>query len=77
MKKRPKQAIADRVIENMEEGLIYLIGPGTTTRAIMEKLGLKNTLLGVDVVRNKKLLFKDVNAAELLRLTDEKEPESS
>ena len=65
-----RHAIADRVVENMEEGLLYLIGPGTTTRAIMEKLGLKHTLLGVDVVRSKKLLFKDANAAELLRLTD-------
>lgn len=65
-----RQAIAEQVVDRMEDDLLYLIGPGTTTRAVMEKLGLKNTLLGIDVVRNKNLVLNDANATELLRLTD-------
>jgi predicted polyphosphate/ATP-dependent NAD kinase len=66
------QAIADRIIENMETDWFYIIGPGTTTRAIMEKLGLKNTLLGVDVIKNRQIISIDVNANELFNLTDGK-----
>jgi predicted polyphosphate/ATP-dependent NAD kinase len=46
----------------------YIIGPGTTTRSIMERLGLENTLLGVDVVRERKLVAKDVTEAALLEI---------
>jgi len=38
----------------------------------METLGLKSTLLGVDVVQNRKLISKDVNENELLHLIDGK-----
>lgn len=67
-----RQAIAARIIENMEKEWFYIVGPGTTTRAIMEKLGLKNTLLGVDVVKNRQIVSIDVNANELLHLIDGK-----
>ena len=66
------QVIADRIIENMETDWFYIVGPGTTTRAIMEKLGLKNTLLGVDVIKNRQIVSIDVNANELLHLIDGK-----
>ena len=66
------RAIADRIIESMEEDTFYIVGPGTTPRAIMETLGLKSTLLGVDLVQNRRLISKDVNANELLRLVDGK-----
>jgi predicted polyphosphate/ATP-dependent NAD kinase len=65
-----RRAIAERVIEDMQEDWLYLIGPGTTPRTIMEKLALKNTLLGIDVIRNKETLLKDANATELLQLLD-------
>jgi predicted polyphosphate/ATP-dependent NAD kinase len=65
------QAIAERIVEGMEEDCLYIVGPGTTTRAIMERLGLKNTLLGVDVVKEKKLLASDVTASQLLHLVKE------
>jgi predicted polyphosphate/ATP-dependent NAD kinase len=63
--------IADRIIEEMEPGMAYIIGPGTTTRPIMEKLGLAATLLGVDVVLNKRLLIADANEGQLLQLLDD------
>lgn len=61
-------AIALDVIDNMEEDVLYIIGPGSTTRPIMEKLELQYTLLGVDVVCNKKLIKLDVTEKELLEL---------
>ena len=60
--------IASEVIKDMDEETLYIIGPGTTTRVIMEDLGLENTLLGVDVVLNKKLIASDVNERGLLDL---------
>jgi predicted polyphosphate/ATP-dependent NAD kinase len=66
------QAIAERVVNDMGEDWLYIIGPGTTTRAVMERLGLPHTLLGVDVVERKKMVAKDVNEAQLLRLIDGK-----
>jgi predicted polyphosphate/ATP-dependent NAD kinase len=58
--------IASWIAESMEPGRLYLVGPGSTTAAIMEELGLDNTLLGVDVVRDRELLAADADEATLL-----------
>lgn len=58
--------IAQRIIDDMDRDNYYFVGPGTTTRLIMEKLGLEYSLLGVDVVQNKELKGKDVGEQELL-----------
>ena len=63
--------IAEDIVEKMEDGCLYIIGPGTTTRAITGELGLDKTLLGVDVVLDRELLAADVNEAQLLALLDE------
>lgn len=60
------EAIAHEVVQNMEDSCFYIIGPGTTTRAVMEKMNLKSTLLGVDIVKNKELIASDVNEAQLI-----------
>lgn len=57
--------IAAGVTEDMQPGVNYLVGPGTTTAAIMAALGLPNSLLGVDVVRDGELLAADADAATL------------
>jgi len=57
--------IAATLIENMEDDCLYIIGPGSTTRGLMDALGLENTLLGVDLVKNQQLLELDVMAAEI------------
>jgi predicted polyphosphate/ATP-dependent NAD kinase len=59
-------AIAEHIVEKMENDVIYIIGPGSTISSIMKKLGLDNTLLGVDLVQNGKLLGKDVNEQQIL-----------
>ena len=63
--------MAAEVIEKMAEDRLYIIGPGTTTRAIVEDLGFEKTLLGVDVLMNKRLVATDVGERELLGLIGE------
>jgi predicted polyphosphate/ATP-dependent NAD kinase len=61
-------AIAADVINNMAEDYLYIIGPGTTTKTVMDHLGLGNTLLGVDAVYNRELMGSDLNESQLLEL---------
>jgi len=60
------RAIGVEIVSSMEPGWCYFLGPGTTTRAVMQKLGLPKTLLGVDVVGDGCLLDEDVNERQLL-----------
>ena len=55
---------------NLEENVLYIMGPGSTVRGVMNKLELENTLLGVDLVYNNKLLDKDVNEEKILKHLD-------
>jgi len=60
--------IAWQVVEGMEDDRLYILGPGTTTRAITSALGLDKTLIGVDVLFRGQLLATDVNESQLLGL---------
>ena len=61
-----QQAIALDIADHMEEDVYYIIGPGTTTRAVMTTLGLPYTLLGVDIVLNKKVIKLDASERDIL-----------
>ncbi|NLC02693.1 MAG: ATP-NAD kinase family protein [Tissierellia bacterium] len=60
--------ISDRVLEEMQEDVFYIMGSGTSIRPIMDKLGLENTLLGIDIIKNKELVASDVNENDILRI---------
>lgn len=60
--------IAADVVEQMEDGVRYLMGSGSTVKAVMDELGLENTLLGVDVIEDGQLIASDCTASELLSL---------
>jgi predicted polyphosphate/ATP-dependent NAD kinase len=74
-------AIAEDIVERLESDCLHIIGPGTTTRAITDELGLAKTLLGVDVIRvaggdldtegRAALVLTDANESDLLRLLAE------
>lgn len=66
------QKIAAAVVERMEEDHHYILGPGTTVKAIGDILGIDKTLLGIDMVYQKKLIGKDLNETQLLDLIDGK-----
>jgi len=61
------------IIEEMKPELMYVIGPGTTTRTIADLLEEKKTLLGVDIFLNKKRVAADVNETQILELTEGRE----
>ena len=63
---RNQAAIAIYIIEEMKPDIIYIVGPGTTTRTIGDLLDAKKTLLGVDLFQNKKIIANDVNEKQIL-----------
>lgn len=56
--------IARRIDEHPED--LWVIGPGSTTAAVMAHLGLPNTLLGVDLLKGRQLLASDLDERSLL-----------
>jgi len=64
------QAIAAAVAEQMEPGRAYALGPGTTTRALAEHLGLPKTLVGVDLITREELLAADVGERQILAVQE-------
>ena len=66
--KASQMAIALDIVDNMQEDAFYIIGPGSTTKAVMDQLGLKKTLLGIDIVKNKKLIKGDCNEGDILAI---------
>jgi predicted polyphosphate/ATP-dependent NAD kinase len=65
-----KEEIAADVIEEMDPETLYLLGPGSTLKAITDKMGLSKTLLGVDAVRARELVGKDLNEKGILSLLE-------
>ena len=63
-----EEAIAAGVIEELSDDYAYIIGPGMTAKSVMRSLDLPYTLLGVDVVKSKRLLIRDANEKQLLDL---------
>ena len=61
-------ALAKHVVDNMIPDVFYILGPGTTVKAIGDLLGIDKTLLGVDLIRGGQLAGKDLNEQQLLGL---------
>ncbi|MEL0641094.1 ATP-NAD kinase family protein [Pseudoalteromonas aliena] len=61
--------IAAHVVSEMDEDTFYIMGSGSTVEAIMEEMGLENTLLGVDLIKDQTLVAQDLTAKQLLELT--------
>jgi len=62
------KAIAADLADEMDSETLYVLGPGSTISSVAEHLGLKKTLLGVDVVQGGKMMASDVNEEQLLKL---------
>jgi len=63
-----KREIAAFMVERMDDDTLYLLGPGTTLRAVTDALDLPKTLLGVDAVRDGTVLGEDLNEQAILEL---------
>jgi predicted polyphosphate/ATP-dependent NAD kinase len=67
-----QERIAKKIVEELEEGINYLIGPGTTTKAITDMLNQDKSVLGVDLLRNKNIITMDLNESDILNFITEK-----
>ncbi len=54
------------VAAEMEQGRLYLLGPGTTVARVGDALGLPASVLGVDGVLDGRLVARDAGETELL-----------
>ena len=55
----------------MEKDVLYIMGSGSTIGTIMSVLELPNTLLGVDLVYNGKVIASDVTEKDILAALDQ------
>jgi predicted polyphosphate/ATP-dependent NAD kinase len=63
-----REAIAAELLDIIENDVIYLIGPGSTTKEVMKLLNLDFSPLGVDAILNGKLIGKDLNERQIIYL---------
>ena len=63
-----KESIAARIVEEMRSDAYYVLGPGSTVTKIAEFLGVEKTVLGIDVLFNRKLVAVDVDERTLLEV---------
>lgn len=60
------EEMAAHVIDDLVDDCLYILGPGTTTRAITDALGLEKTLLGVDLLLNHEMVQMDATEQDIL-----------
>jgi predicted polyphosphate/ATP-dependent NAD kinase len=63
-------ALCRTVAADLAPDTLCLVGPGTTTAAVLTALGLSSTLLGVDAIRNGRLVEADLTEDQLVALLD-------
>ncbi len=59
------EAIARQVVEEMKPETTYILGAGTTVKAVADQLRQPKTLLGIDVFKNHQRILADVAARDL------------
>ena len=60
------EGVARGVLDDVEPGVTYVLGPGSTVRAVKRALGFEGSPLGVDVWRDGEVLVEDGAEADLL-----------
>ncbi|MCJ7621984.1 MAG: ATP-NAD kinase family protein, partial [Anaerolineaceae bacterium] len=60
--------VAEWIIEKMDDHTLYLLGPGTTVRAITNRMGLHKTLLGIDALNSGEIIGFDLNEEKIFDL---------
>lgn len=60
------ESLAAGVAADVEPGVTYVFGPGSTVGAVERELGFEGSPLGVDVWRDDELLVRDGSEAEIL-----------
>ncbi|ERH04065.1 MAG: hypothetical protein J07HR59_01192 [Halorubrum sp. J07HR59] len=60
------EALAEGVATDLEDGVTYILAPGSTVGTIKQELGFVPSPIGVDVWRDGAVVVKDATEAELL-----------
>jgi predicted polyphosphate/ATP-dependent NAD kinase len=68
--KENQKAVARTVFEDMDQEALYVLGPGTTVKCLADMLGVKKTLLGVDLCYKGQTIASDVDEATILSEID-------
>ena len=63
-----QDAIAKFVEEELKDDWTYIIGPGSTTAALGRRLGFEKTMLGVDAIRGRAVIEKDLSEKGIMQL---------
>ncbi len=61
------ELLSNYIADTWEDDTLYIVGTGSTIAAIMKRLGLQNTLLGVDLVYGGAVIASDCTEREILR----------
>jgi len=61
-----QESIALHVIDNLEDDVFYIVGSGSTPSQVLKELDQPVTVLGIDIMKNKETVAKDVNEQEIL-----------
>jgi predicted polyphosphate/ATP-dependent NAD kinase len=62
--------IGQYMADEMRPGVLYILGPGSTTAHIAKAMGQEKTLLGVDVYIDRRLVRADASEADILALLE-------
>lgn len=65
---KSKKEVAADILEQMDPAVLYLLGPGTTVKAVADAAGTSKTLLGVDALADGRLVGVDLNEKAILAL---------
>ncbi len=60
--------IAEQIVADMQDDVLYVLGSGSTCMAIKQRLGIDGSLLGIDVVKAGELVLKDATETALWQL---------
>ena len=65
-----KDELAEHILDEIEQNsdFLFLFGSGGTIDFVTKKLGIKNTLLGIDAVYKKKVVGSDLSEEGILKL---------
>ena len=55
----------------------YIFGPGSTTNSILKSIDIDGTLLGFDIIKNKKLLYRDCSEKDIYNYLNTKQAKNS
>jgi len=60
------------VVDAMQPGILYVIGPGTSAGAVMRAAGHRPSVLGIDALRDGAVVARDAGAAEFQALAGDR-----